>query len=272
MQAQGEELAFLQFMSRHLVALVGEVELFDGKAHQWIRRVSAISGFVLALHDTWYWLTAGHCLQRLDRGLRDKTLRISNGHFMDYFGAGASHRVGLPYAYELGDGRYLHRPDLGLDFGLLKIGELMRKGFESNGVAAISRANWLEQASIQFLHYKMLGLPSQTIDNSTEVNSDGRINADIQPVMIAIDHLNPQQMPDPPADTWFSGRIHPEANIEDIAGMSGGPIFGFLRMENGGWGYKIVAVQSRWQPETRIVFGCSVPLFAEAVHKTLASL
>jgi hypothetical protein len=269
---QNDGLALIKFMSRHLVALVGDTEPYDRKAEQWIRRVSAISGFILSLNERWYWLTAGHCLQRLDEGLGDGTVRISNGHFMDYFGTGASYRVGLPFTYERGDGCYLHRPELGLDFGFIKISDLIRQGFEKNGVVAISRANWLEQASRAFVLYRMLSLPSNSIDESTEISANDQKSAGIQPVMLAIDSVDPTKLPGPPADTWFAGRIDPAADIEDIAGMSGGPIFGFSKMDNGGWGYKIVAVQSRWRRDSRIVFGCSVPLFAEAIHKTLASL
>jgi hypothetical protein len=43
--------------------------------------------------------------------------------------------------------------------------------------------------------------------------------------------------------------------------MSGGPIFGFKKTEEG-LKYWIVAIQSWWDKKRRITFGCRVPTFA----------
>ena len=54
--------------------------------------------------------------------------------------------------------------------------------------------------------------------------------------------------------------------------MSGGPIYGFRRNDKGRLTYHVVALQSRWWDKRRIVFGCSVPLFAEEVYRQLGAL
>jgi hypothetical protein len=51
--------------------------------------------------------------------------------------------------------------------------------------------------------------------------------------------------------------------------MSGGPIYGFRRDSEGRLLYHVVALQSWWDPKTRNVFGCPVPLFAESLHKAI---
>jgi hypothetical protein len=51
--------------------------------------------------------------------------------------------------------------------------------------------------------------------------------------------------------------------------MSGGPIFGFRRNEDGRLSYHVVALQSWWDEDKRIVFGCSVPFFAERVYELM---
>jgi hypothetical protein len=43
--------------------------------------------------------------------------------------------------------------------------------------------------------------------------------------------------------------------------MSGGPIFG-LKFEGEQTKYWIVAIQSSWLSDERIVFGCPLPIFA----------
>ena len=46
--------------------------------------------------------------------------------------------------------------------------------------------------------------------------------------------------------------------------MSGGPIFGF-RLKP--FAYWIVAIQSAWLPESRVVFGCPVPALATLLEE-----
>jgi hypothetical protein len=57
--------------------------------------------------------------------------------------------------------------------------------------------------------------------------------------------------------------------LPSIVGMSGGPIFGFKKGEDGLLRYWIVAVQSRWRESARIIFGCPVRTFATLVEQEL---
>lgn len=118
-----------------------------------------------------------------------------------------------------------------------------------------------------FSLYKILGFPSHLVQYS--VTSSGELVGGFQPVMFNIDRLSPSDVEDVPADIWFVGCIPPEVTIKDIKGMSGGPIYGFRKSENGQWFYHVVALQSWWRKESRTVFGCSVPIFAEAVRAVL---
>jgi len=268
--ANGNEADFLRFMSRHVVALTGEYESFmpDGTALH--RGVFVFSGWVLALHDRWFWVTAGHCFRQcLDDPIRAGTLRIITSGFADYFGLEAAHQHVVPFTYEVGDGFHIDRGDMGLDFGLIPLSDLTKRAFEANGVVPVSRQNWIHQDAVTFMQYRMLGFPTQPVQESTFVASDGSMGAFLQPVMIGIDRLDPGEVSGSPATTWFVGHIVPEATIPSIEGMSGGPIYGFRQGADGRWYYHVVALQSRWRPESRIVFGCSVPLFAEAVHQAL---
>ena len=59
--------------------------------------------------------------------------------------------------------------------------------------------------------------------------------------------------------------------LNSIVGMSGGPIFGFRRYPNGEQRYWVVALQSWWDPETRTIYGCPVPIFARLVAEAFAN-
>jgi len=69
-----------------------------------------------------------------------------------------------------------------------------------------------------------------------------------------------------PSDAWFVRQIDLGAEISDIKGMSGGPIFGFHKHDDGKLTNHVVALQSRWWDQSQIVFGCSTPYFAEAMY------
>ncbi|MGH7193449.1 MAG: hypothetical protein ACREJM_07930, partial [Candidatus Saccharimonadales bacterium] len=60
----------------------------------------------------------------------------------------------------------------------------------------------------------------------------------------------------------FVARIHKEADIETIEGMSGGPIYGFRFDDRGNLRYHIVALQSSWLPKQRVIFACPFAVFA----------
>jgi hypothetical protein len=269
---------FLAFMSRHLVAFIAQYESLDDQGCSVHHGVVVFSGFVLSLHDRWFWVTAGHCLRSEDavddeeKGLDDLVtagrIKLHSVGFADYFGLDASHRHCVPFSYEPGSAIQLYRKDLGLDFALIPLPDLVRAAFVKNGIIAVSRENWIHQPSLTFSHFKMLGFPSHLV--KTSKSSDNELVAEFQPVMIGIERLDPSDVDDVPANTWFVGRIVPEAKIGNIKGMSGGPIYGFRKSENGQWFYHLIALQSWWRNKSRTVFGCSLPVFAEALHNVMS--
>ena len=103
---------FLKFMSRHLVALIAQYESFDDDGHSFHHGVIIYSGFVLSLHDRWFWVTAGHCLKNedataedekgLDDLLRTGKIKLLSTGFADYFGLEAPHQHCVPFSYEPG--------------------------------------------------------------------------------------------------------------------------------------------------------------------------
>ncbi len=255
------------FMSRHFVALTCHYGFSkaDGTT-DW--QVIAFSGFILEVHGVFFWVTAGHCLKALDLLLAREGIELCGGGFMDYFGYGAVHRQSLPFRYEPGCGYYVTKPEHGIDFGLILLSELQVQAFHANKVIAVSRENWMHQRELSFDFYMMLGIPEGRVIRTA--GPDGII---ISPLMIKVNRTSVDDLGEPPSDAeaaptdaWFIGQIPAECGTVDIKGMSGGPIYGFRRNEKGDLIYHVVALQSRWWNRRRIVFGCSVPLFAEEVY------
>jgi hypothetical protein len=266
------------YMGRHLVALTCRYELLNEDGTVRDRGVAVYSGFVLDLEGMIFWVTAGHCLKDdLDANISSGKIRITGGSFMDGFGYQATHFQPIPYRYEIGNGWYVESAEHGFDFAIILLDDLIVKAFAANKVIAISRENWVHQPRLNFDFYRILGIPKDQVFVDTKANGNVTMNA--RPVMIAINKISIDEVGEPPANSgappsadWFIGRIDPECGISDIAGMSGGPIFGFRKVENELPTYHVVALQSRWWDKSRTIFGCSLPLFAEEVHRQVRTL
>ena len=261
--------SFTKFMGKHLVVLSGIAERYENGKHVKTDAFN-LSGWILRIHDQFHWVTAGHCLKRLDDGIKDGTLKIIESGFADYFGDTAKYGHSVPFHYEPGCGFYIDDDTQGLDFGVIPLNLLTVLNLIENGVKAVGRENWEKQHEMTFEHYKMLGVPSHLCQFS--LSPGGTVSGGIQPVMIALERIDPNTIPNPLPEEWFVGRLYPEVTIEDIAGMSGGPIYGFRKTDDGNWVYHVVALQSRWRQKSRVIFGCPVPLFAESLHQTIQEI
>jgi hypothetical protein len=254
---------FVRFMGRHLVALVGDYTSFNEDGSECHRGMFAMTGFVIEFFGKWFWVTAGHRLQdELDAPIRSGYLKIENTAFADFFGLDAPNYNTLSYTYEPSEAFYIDDPEEGLDFGLIALPDLYRRGMEKNGIVAISREHWVNQPECGFSQYKMLGLPAHLKQDAQRA---------IRVAMIDIEALPVKEWEAYSEDVRFIGRIPADLQISSIEGMSGGPIYGFRARTDGQVEYYVVALQSRWIADKKVIFGCSLPRFAEAVHNSIAA-
>jgi hypothetical protein len=142
---------------------------------------------------------------------------------------------------------------------------------EANGIRAIEKDNWLQQDISRCELFALVGLPKCQVNNAGKLVPYGdRVAGAVNPTLVPVFpvKLHPEDIP-PATFPWFIAEVGAAAGLPDIDGMSGGPVFGFFRDANGDWRYWIVAVQSRWRPDRRIIFACPVPTFAGLVERQL---
>ncbi len=253
-------------MSRHLVAYTYSYHSFNDDGSLYHAGTVVISGFLLELDGLLFWVTAGHCLKELDEKINNKLVRIVDGGYLDYFGSEACHHHMYPFIYRPGEAFYVENPTTALDFALITLNGLQIRCFLENKNVPIGRANWEHQASLQFDFYYMLGIPADAVVTKTHA---GEATCMAAPVLIAIDRLDSPVAHGALSNDWFAGKIAAGVTRTDIKGMSGGPIYGFRKIADGRLAYHVVALQSRWLPVSRIIFGCSLPLFAEELYQVV---
>ncbi len=261
---------FVAFLGRHLVVAIFNYETIetDGKVSS--RHTHTVTGWLIEMFDRLFWVTAGHCLKEIDDPLREGHIRVTRCLLMDKFGWKAQHNNEVYYPYELGDAFYLWEPETGFDFAILPLRPFYRDQILKNGNEPINRSNWTHQSDLRFELYRMIGVPEDHVFRTPQ--SDGYDDVQLQPALMAVNRTTYENVISedlrvpPKSEEWFFGRLDPGTGNQTVKGMSGGPIFGFRRNQNGQWTYHVAALQSWWDEKKRIIFGCSLPYFGEWLH------
>jgi len=269
-KAAQEKPNFVGFISKHFVALICEYESFNLDGSPLHKGSAVFSGFVIEVNNRWFWVTAGHCLKEtLDENIATGVLKVTGGGFMDYFNTDSAHWHQVPFTYEVDCGFYIDDPEMGLDFGLIPLDGNKRQLMEANKVEPISRKNWAFDPGTTFDVYKVLGIPETEVYTA---DADGEEQIEMRTVLFGVHRKNPDDVPQAKGQDWFVGKIDDAVTVPTVKGMSGGPIFGFRKVQLAGkdrWVYHTIAVQSWWNKDERIIFGCFLPKFAEVLYRGL---
>lgn len=237
----------------------------------------AASGFVLSVQDQWFLCTAGHVLHGLERRLQAGR-RLVKSRLIDV-GTRPGGFPAVPFDFGPSHCMYVDDDELGLDYGAVPLRPLYRAQLEQGGVIPLSEGAWSDPPKRADAYF-MLGYPTSAKSIEIETTARGgsvhvELNAPLVPLVEA------SHVPDclRTGTSRFYARVPKvtgNANgrrleMDDIDGMSGGPIFGVQ------WGdhrfrYWLVAVQSAWERTSRVLAGCRVHPFAAAIAKKLRQM
>ncbi|HVX13080.1 MAG TPA: hypothetical protein VHC22_17990 [Pirellulales bacterium] len=256
--------SFHKWMCKYLVPMVARFESFNLDGSPLDKTLLIFSGFILRVHNLFFWATAGHCINDFEDLLRHPHVRIQGISLADCFGEDAVFRESIPFPYAIGDAFRIHDEGEYLDFALVRLSGNLCEQLAVNGVTCVSRGNWSKPDDRRFFHHIVLGFPESSVD-------DQRRRGFMQPVGVAIDALDPDELPDEDCGKWFVGKVRSD-DIETIKGMSGGPIFGFWKDDANRTHFSIFALQSWWDKKTRIIRGCTLNMFAEVLHRHMEEL
>lgn len=266
----------LATLCRHIVGVVWTDENWGDRRARTGQRdpeTLAFSAFVISVRGVWFLVTAGHVArqlrQRLSEGRRVIAARLMDG----FSGQGSSPPVPFP----LGETPQWSLYQDGLDYALFPLRPGYARPLAAGGVVPLSEEQWAEPPEAAD-RYFLLGFPSEVM--KTSLAEDGR-RGDVS-VMLGTPLLPIQPLKDPPEELahqphrFFASvpmLAHPEREgvvVGSIEGMSGGPIFAVEFTGATAPRYWVVAVQSTWLKNSRILAACWMKPLADAIAKSMA--
>jgi hypothetical protein len=259
---------FCAFMCRHTVGLCCTFHRMKDGAAVGDERISCVTAFVIEINGCWCLAISGHVVEDDDQligAMRKGLIRVNRWGLADFFGPEAKVNQLSDFEYDDSSVLSVQNADLALDIALIPLRDYYRYTLGGNGISPIHQANWLNSDRFDYEAFALVGFPSDLSDAHPCEEDPAHISLDIQPCLVGVKRLS--QLPANLRSTssnWFAGRV---AVPFGLVGMSGGPIFGFRRDDQGTWSYHIVAMQSRWFPDEKITLGCPVPLFMKSVEK-----
>lgn len=252
----------LQFFCRHLIGLCVTYR-YKRASPEEADQFASYSGTLITIDHGVFFLTAGHILQNLEAARSSADIVITSAVLADTFGLDTI--CNLPIPFDLKSARFFFIDDdgEGLDFGIIALTPYYVRLLAKNGVIALDEKNWIHQPALEFDFYFMLGFPDEFA--SKRVPDSGDVQ--VAPVMFPVRRLAaPPPDRRPTQHPQFVGQLDQELRLQSVKGMSGGPILGF-KHDAEGMRYWVVALQSSWDPQRRIVYGCSLPILATMMTK-----
>lgn len=257
------ERAFI-FFCRHLVSLSGTYRTTTTKGMSTEEHDFTFSGFVMEINGIWNFITAGHILREFDNHVQQNKIHITRCQLLDDFGPEITSETPVPFDYINSPKLFLDKDEAGLDFGLIALSPIYRQLLQTNGVIPVVEENWTHQHRIQFDRYFLVGLPSLFL--ATEKSKESitrRMSVTIIPATKIETPQDHQKL-----FPRITGKIADDYPLDELDGMSGGPILGFTDDKKNM--YWVVAVQSSWLRSQRIIFGCPIPVIAAVVNQLLS--
>lgn len=241
-------------IGRHFVTL-SCVQRFlpDGGEH-----IHLFSGFVVDISGEWFYITAGHILC-------DVRAAIDAGSAFDVWRLGdqtAGHNfknTGVPYAFELSHWLVIEDEEAGLDYATVHLGGLYRRQLEAGGIVPFQLDAWSDH-TVPHDRWALVGVPTESVGYDGETLITARI------VVAPLTATSTPALAGDKGNNQFYAKLDddPEGIVEDLVGMSGGPIVMLKHDEV--WKYSIIGVQSGWYPNLRTIAACPIRSFVDALR------
>lgn len=218
-----------------------------------------VSAFLLSVRNEWFLVTAGHVLRAIDERL-EAGRRIVRSNLMDGTASGFAFP---PITFILGrtEQWYVYDEDQGIDYALVPLREFFVRQLMAAGVTAVDESS-VGSLDVDAGEYYLLGFPQEAVrTTSNRVGDTIHVTTDLGTPLLPIERI--KAPPPHMARSWprFYANVprcgtsnrRAKGVPDSIVGMSGGPIFALRRTSSTSAQYWLIAVQSCWDPEARVL-------------------
>jgi len=222
------------------------------------------AGFVLDVKGQWYWLTAGHVIEDIEKhGLQHSTQIAEEFKLIDQFGTTVieDHFHYIPFAFENAWRFFEHDDESGMDYGIVALGELEKRALQKNNITPITPKVWQNPSPLRMPFLFVFGFPSDQIEPRYAENTEG-FSVIAKPTACGVS-MTLEKVQDPKPCRIYAklGENWPEGELD---GFSGGPAFAVTKS-----GYQIIALQSGWDRPNRVAFVCPLQIVGPRILKAI---
>lgn len=221
---------------------------------------SLYTGILVKYGDELLWFTAGHVVDNIQTVIKSPNFKPSIMRWLDGYDVPGAESVPL-YLQNLTMKSWT---SIGLDFGVIKVSILEKENLLANNkISVINATIWKNLSKATPEGYYVIGFP-KIWNNFSEKRVEGNkilrsLKADIAclpllPVDLRVDLKDEIKK----NRNSFYARIlkypdNPEFTMENIEGMSGGPILSIERTPESRFAYRLVGIQAGWLPNLEII-------------------
>ncbi len=250
---QKTESDFLAFFHRHLVPMVFVFQKGN------ITTSYVVTSFVLSVQERWFLVTAGHCLEKVDK-CKAEGYSIQKCYLMDSMGVGATHLEPIIFTYDLAKPQYMS-DSREMDYGIIPLSTYYQRLLSANNITPLSEEVWRKQSNKPEA-FALIGVPDEFIQRDNETVG----------IITVLNWVDECEKPDHFPNTelpLFYGKVKLHSNQRSVVGMSGGPIFAFEQVD-GQYKYWLKALQSSWRDQSEIVIGCPTTFLGNVIDKMVS--
>lgn len=164
--------------------------------------------------------------------------------------AGNKFPLGVPFDFDLDAWIALNDDEQGFDYALYALDEMTFRQLDAGGIVPIREVAWGAHPFDQYSPWLLVGAPRESYKTTSTLH---KMSITIVPLLPTERPSNSEE--GGPNVVYGQIQTQPEhdgATVEDVLGMSGGPIFG-LKLDNEIIHYWVIGIQSFWFKGPRVV-------------------
>lgn len=257
-----QDQQFLSCLCRHLVGVCWKSRDVDFDGEEWGEpRALCATAAVVEWNSRWYLITAGHVVNLIQTTARDLAQRITKATLFNAWASdGLLTQTPLPIDLCSIKAHVKEDRGEGVDVGMVCLGKEHVRVLRERGTVPLLQNHIGVPDGQSVEQYWLLGIPKEL----QTLLSAGCL--EIEPNVFRVFLCNNPGCFLDTDQPRFYARVPPEVSLEDLNGMSGGPIFAFT-LSPSGYEVWIAGVQSGWNSEYRTIVATPTGVYLDELRR-----